>query len=334
MKLVTVSLVTWNSIEYLPFCLKFLRQQECVKYELIVTDNDSRDGTLDYLDQQPNLTVIRNKKNVGFCKAHNAAISMASGKYILVLNPDVFLMPNFLHQAVCAIEQNDKIGQVSGKLYQISDITEVGISRILDSTGMFFTSNQRHFDRGAGEIDVGQYDRQEYIFAVSGAAAFYRKTALENVAVDGEYFDSRFFAYREDADLSWRMQLMGWKSLYTPHAHAYHVRSVRKHSHRSEIDANVNMHSVKNRFLMRIKNQTWKNSLRFLFPTLWRDLLVVGYVVLFERSSLPAFWSLFKLYSETLHKRRLIMKNRQVSDAYISQWFRQKAVLFDSGKNE
>ncbi len=329
MNLVTVTLVTWNSLDYLPFCLECLRHQRDVKYKLIVVDNNSVDGTLSYLDRQNDLTLIRNKENVGFCKAHNVAISMASSKYILVLNPDVFLMPDFLFQMICAIERDNRIGQVSGKLYRISDVAEVGSSKMLDSVGMYFTPNQRHFDRGAGEIDVGQYDRLEYIFGVSGAAAFYRKAALKSVAIDDEYFDTRFFAYREDADISWRMQLMGWKSIYTPDAQACHIRSVREHHHRRDIDASINMHSVKNRFLMRIKNQTWKNGLRFLLPTLWRDLLVIGYVILCERSSLQAFWSVFRLYSEMLHKRKVIMNNRQVSDAYISQWFTQKASLFE-----
>lgn len=333
MTLVTVSLVTWNSMEYLPLCLECLQRQRHVEYELIAVDNNSSDGTANYLEQKGNLTLIRNKRNAGFCKAHNTAISMASGQYVLVLNPDVFLKPDYLYHAVGAIEQDERIGQVSGKLYRISDVSEVENSRILDSVGMYFTPNQRHFDRGAGVLDVGQYDRLEYVFAVSGAAALYRKSALEKVALDGEYFDSAFFAYREDADLSWRMQLMGWKALYTPHAQAYHVRSLRRSSRRRDVDPEINMHSVKNRFLMRMKNQTLSIGLEFLLPMLWRDLLVIGYVVLFERSSLPAFRALMRLWAEMRRKRRLIMENRQVSDAYIGKWFRQQAIPFDPSEN-
>jgi GT2 family glycosyltransferase len=157
---------------------------------------------------------------------------------------------------------------------------------------------------------------------------------LEDAAFNGEYFDNRFFAYREDADLSWRMQIMGWKALYTPHAQAYHVRSVREEASRKDIHASVNMHSVKNRFLMRIKNQTWKTGLRFILPTLWRDLMVIGYVLFFERASMPAFRTLLKLYPEMLRKRQAIMSKRRVSDAYIGQWFTQKAVPFSQMENE
>ncbi len=330
--LVSIGLVTWNSAAYLPGCLGALARQGYANLELIVVDNASTDDSLALVAQYyPHAIVIVNADNTGFCHAHNQAIKASKGVYYMPLNPDVFLMPDFLLETTHAMDLDNTIGQVSGKLYRVSDISEVGSSRILDSVGMFFTPNQRHFDRGAGETDIGQYDRLEYIFGVSGAAAFYRRAALEDTGIDGEYFDESFFAYREDADLSWRMQLMGWKAVYTPHARAYHIRSLRGDAHRKDIDAAINMHSVKNRFLMRIKNQTWMNGVRFFLPALWRDLMVIGYVVLSEHSSLPAFWLLFRLYSETLRKRKAIMGKRRVSDIYIGQWFTQKAVSFDLG---
>lgn len=333
--LISIGLVTWNSASYLPDCLSALARQQHANYELIVVDNASADHSLELVKQSSlSARIIVNDSNVGFSHAHNQAIRASKGVYYLSLNPDVFLTPDYLFQMMSAIEMDNTIGQVSGKLYRISDITEIGCSRFLDSTGMFFTPNQRHFDRGAGEIDTGQYDKLEYIFGASGAAAFYRRAALEDTAIDDEYFAESFFAYREDADLSWRMQLMGWKALYAPHAQAYHFRAVRRDAHRGDIDASINMHSVKNRFLMRIRNQTWKNGIRFFLPTLWRDLLVIGYVTLFEHSSLPAFRSLLRLCPETLHERGEIMSKRRVSDAYIGQWFRQKAVPFHIRGNE
>ncbi|MBI2757378.1 MAG: glycosyltransferase family 2 protein [Chloroflexi bacterium] len=333
--LVSIGLVTWNSAAHLPGCLGALARQEYTNFELIVVDNDSADDSLELvLRHYPNAKVIRNNVNTGFCHAHNQAIRASKGIYYMPLNPDVFLMPDFLLQMTRAIELDKTVGQVSGKLYRISDVAEVGNSRILDSVGMFFTPNQRHFDRGAGEMDVGQYDRLEYIFGVSGAAAFYRRAALEDVSIDGEFFDENFFAYREDADISWRMQLMGWKALYTPRARAYHVRSLRGDARRMDVDKNINMHSVKNRFLMRIKNQTWKNGIRFFLPVFWRDLMVAGYVVLFEHSSLPAFLLLLRTCPETLRKRQAVMNKRRVSDYYIGQWFNWKAAAFDLEENK
>ncbi len=330
--LVSVGLVTWNSAAYLPGCLNGLCSQQDVSFELIVVDNASTDPSLQLVTKYcPNARLISNHTNTGFCQAHNQAIRISRGAYYLCLNPDVFLMPDFLLQMVRAVRLNNNIGQVSGKLYRVSDLSEVGRSKVLDSAGMYFTPNQRHFDRGAGETDVGQYDEREYVFGVSGAAAFYSRKALEDSAIHSEYFDESFFAYREDADLSWRMQLLGWKALYTPYARAYHFRSVRSDVRRKNVDSAINMHSVKNRFLMRIKNQTWKNGLRFLLPQACRDILVLGYILSVERSSIRALRLLLNLYPEALTKRRAIMAKRRVSDAYIAEWFKRRAVGFAAG---
>ena len=94
--------------------------------------------------------------------------------------------------------------------------------------------SQRHFDRGAGEVDRGQYDTPGVVFGVSGAAGCYRRAMLDDVAIAGEVFDEDFFAYREDADLAWRAQLLGWDALYVPggHGHARPARHARAASPR------------------------------------------------------------------------------------------------------
>ena len=81
---------------------------------------------------------------------------------------------------------------------------------------------------------------------------------IDDIAVDGEFFDSDFFVYREDADVAWRAQLMGWRCIYTPHARGYHVRKVLPGNRRA-LPPVINMHSVKNRFLMRMKNMTGRS---------------------------------------------------------------------------
>ncbi len=324
--LISVSIVTWNSLQFLPHCLKFLRNQEQVKYEIIIVDNGSTDGTVTYLREQSDITLIELSHNTGFSAAHNKAISKASGQYVLVLNPDIFMTPTFLANMLKAINLDQNIGQVSGKLYRVSTLDQVGESNIIDSTGLYFTPNQRHFDRGAGEIDKNQYEHLEFIFGVSGAVVLYRYEALKDAALFGEYFDEDFFSYREDADLSWRMQIMGWKALYMPLAIAYHVRAVRQEHKRQDVSSHINMHSIKNRFLMRIKNETWRNASRFALSFFWRDLLILGYVILIEHDSLPAFWHVFKLYPRTLNKRRIIMSKKRVSDDYLACWINYKAV--------
>jgi len=319
---------------YIQQCLEHVRSQQGVLIEVIIADNGSEDGTLDYLRDQHDIRLIEIGFNSGFSTAHNQAISFSSGDYVLVINPDVFLSPTYTICLVEAMQLDPRIGQVSGKLHRVSTSNEIGNSKIIDSTGLYFLRNQRHFDRGSGEVDFGQYNNMEYIFGVCGAAALYRRTALEDTALDNEYFDEDFFVYREDADLSWRMQLIGWKAIYSPSAVAYHIRGMRSNDNRKDVSPIVNMHSVKNRFLMRIKNQSIQLLLRDIFPLVWRDLLVIGYVVLVEHSSLPAFTELIKLLPKTIRKRRQIMLKKSVNNLYISQWFADKPVAFPIGDNQ
>ena len=143
------------------------------------------------------------------------------------------------------------------------------------------TANMRHFDRGSLQRDQGQYESAEYVFGATGAACLYRRRMIADISLKGEFFDDDFFAYREDADVAWRAQLLGWKCLYVPSAVAYHVRSVLP-SNRSEISAVINMHSVKNRWLLRIKNITPSLYRKHFFSISARDLVVLG-ACLFNR---------------------------------------------------
>ena len=98
---------------------------------------------------------------------------------------------------------------------------------------------------------------------------------IEDISVEGEFFDPDFFVYREDADVAWRAQLMGWRCIYTPLARGYHVRKVLPGNRRA-LPPVINMHSVKNRFLMRIKNMTPDLYRRNWLSITARDLVVVG----------------------------------------------------------
>src|SRR5262249_35423985 len=151
--------------------------------------------------------------------------------------------------------------------------------------GIYFTPAMRHFDRGWGELDDGRYERREYVFGASAAAALYRRAMIQEISIDGNFFDPDFFVYREDADVAWRAQLLGWRCLDTPVAVAHHVRTVTP-MNRKSVNSMINMHSVKNRALMRLKNLTpgvWRNYWASMTA---RDLLVIGACLVSEPRSL------------------------------------------------
>src|SRR5439155_12405285 len=133
-------------------------------------------------------------------------------------------------------------------------------------------------------------------------------------------FDAGIFAYREDADVAWRAQLMGWRCIYAPAAQGWHVRTVIP-GNRLRISPARNMHAVKNRFLMRIKNATPGLYRRCWLPMTARDLLVVGGCLFSEPRSLPAFWELARCWRAAWESRRLIMQRRRMEDAALLRWF-------------
>ena len=96
--------------------------------------------------------------------------------------------------------------------------------KTIDSTGLFLSVWRTAGERGHGLIDTGRFEREEYIFGVNGAVAFYRRQMLEEIKIGQEYFDPDFHIFYEDLDMAWRAQRAGWRGYYIPQAIAYHAR--------------------------------------------------------------------------------------------------------------
>jgi GT2 family glycosyltransferase len=329
---VCVAIVTYNSERYIRRCLEGVFEQEGVAIEVVVVDNDSSDGTRAILRRfKGRIRTIYNDRNLGFAEAQNQAIRASRSAWVLTLNPDVLLLPRFLGTLLDAGLADPSAGTVCGKLLSIGPGFRPLDEQRLDSTGIFFTPAMRHFDRGWHQPDSPDFDSREYVFGASAAAALYRREMIDDVAVDGSFFDPAFFAYREDADVAWRAILQGWRAIYDPAAVSYHVRSVVPGNRRS-IPAAINMHSVKNRFLMRVKNATGGLYRRYWLPTTLRDLLVIGGALLTEPRSLPAFWHLARCLPQALRARRVIMSRRKVDDATLAGWFSFRPVAQPVGQ--
>lgn len=320
--LVSVTLVTYNSGRFIKKCLESVLAQKYPYKEVIVVDNASTDGTVDILEQfEDRCQIVYNDENAGFAAAQNQAIHMSSGEWVLTLNPDVLLLGGFIQALVEAGRIHPRIGSVCGKLLTMRATFDIPDKPLVDSTGIYFTPMLRHLDRGSQEVDNGHFLRYEYVFGASAAAALYRREMIDDVSIREEFFDPDFFVYREDADVAWRAQLLGWRCIYTPHARGYHVRKVLPGNRRA-LPPVINMHSVKNRFLMRIKNMTRDLYVRNFFSVTLRDLLVVGCCLLREHSSLQAFLYLAKSWKRVWQKRQEIMSRRRVNDEYMASWFR------------
>jgi len=329
---VSVTIVTYNSGRFIKRCLESVLDQGYRNKEVIVIDNASTDGTIDILEQfESRCQVVYNEENIGFAAAQNQSILLANGDWILTLNPDVLLLQNFIQALVDAAGFDPNIGTVCGKLLTMSATFEIPAKPVVDSTGIYFNPMLRHLDRGSQEMDNGHYLQYEFVFGATAAAALYRREMIDDISFDGEFFDSDFFVYREDADVAWRAQLMGWKCIYVPYARGYHVRKVLP-GNRGALPPEINMHSVKNRFLMRIKNISSDLYRRNMFSITLRDIMVVMCCLVWEHSSLKAFWFLARNWRRVMAKRAEIQRRRRVDHAYIASWFKYTPVSVKAPK--
>jgi len=316
---VSVTIVTYNSGRFIKRCLESVLDQQYPFKEIIVIDNNSSDGTIDILEPfEDRCRIVYNEENIGFAAAQNQAIALSGAEWVLTLNPDVLLLQGFIEALVTAGNLDGRVGTVCGKLLTMT--AGFDFEPKVDSTGIYFTPNLRHLDRGSLEVDNGHFSQYEYVFGATAAAALYRREMIDDISVNGEFFDADFFVYREDADVAWRAQLMGWKCLYAPYAKGYHVRKVLPGNRRA-LPPEINMHSVKNRFLMRMKNMSGDLYRRNFFSITARDLVVVACCLLWEHTSLHAFVFLARNWKSVMAKRSEIMQRKKVSDEYMASWF-------------
>ena len=303
---VSVNIVTFNSAGDVAACLESLHRQTFQDFHIHVLDNASSDDTLRIVEPFDVAYLMRSPTNTGFCKAHNKLARRFPSEYVLFLNPDTVLTPSFIEELVRALDARPGAASASGKLFRMDGQT-------IDSTGIMMLREQRHLDRGACE-EPGE------IFGPSGAAAMYRHAALDDVAIDGQYMDEDFFAYREDADLAWRCRLLGWTSIYVPSAVAQHRRRVTP-ERRATLPKEINYHGVKNRFLLRLNNMTGNLYRRDFWRITMRDAAVIGYVFLREWSSIPALFYIVRHLPRLLRKRRRIQSRIRINSVELEKWF-------------
>ena len=304
---VSIIVVSHNDETDLPLSVGSALAQRGASVETIVVDNASSDGSRKAVEKLgPGARLLPLEENVGFAAAMNLGIGAACGRYVLALNPDCRLEPAFAATLAGRLDGGSGLGSASGRILRASG-PDLAATSLLDSAGIYRTAMGRHFDRGSGQEAGGRFLEEEEVFGTSGAAGFYRREALEAARISTGVFDSDFFLYREDADLAWRLQNLGWKCLYVPGAVAYHRRR-NLPERRRMMSALVNLHSVKNRFLLRINNQSAAEFAATLVPTLARDAVVLGACLTVERSSLPAFSWLWR------NRKRLWAKRKEIQE--------------------
>ena len=324
---VAVGIINYGDYRHLPVCLDSIKRQTLRADRVILLDNHSRADEIGPIgNAYPEVQILAMQDNLGYSGGANRIVREAEGyDHVMLLNPDVVLGPRHLEELVGVMVSAPGVGSVGGKLLLGDSQTDSGPSgdapRILDSTGHLIFRSRRVIDRGHGEYDVGQYDKPEEVFSICGAAVLYRRSMLDDIQIDGEYFDEDFFAYKEDVDTCWRAQLLGWSSLYNPGAIAYHLRGWKRRDDRRRVPWLRKYHSFKNHSLMMIKNELPALLRRDCLPILWLGIRAMVYVALIEPALLKAVLDLKKYLPGARYKRGIIMKRCRASTEQMGRWF-------------
>lgn len=303
MKTVSVHIVTFNSKDDIEACIQAVRQQTYPNIHIIVVDNASTDGTRDCLRRYSGIECIYNSENIGFAPAHNQAISQSQADYMLVLNPDVTLEQHYIERLVHVMEQHPSIGSCTGKLL-LRDQPEY-----IDSTGLTMGKDRRARDRGANEAE-NQWSDSGYVFGVSGAAALYSSAMIQDISLGNEFFDASFFAYKEDVDIAWRAQLLGWDAWYEATAVGYHARGWKPKARRKQ-PLFIRQHSYINRYRMMFKNDHLKEMLPSILRIISIDLAMFGYAVVREPQLLKVWSSFIGDYKKLKQQRTWIQSRKK-----------------------
>lgn len=324
MATVAIHIVTYNSAATIEACLKSVQAQRYPDFAIQVLDNASTDATA-ALVQAAGVPFIANPDNLGYAVAHNQLLERlratpdhADVRYVLTLNPDVWLDPGFLGAMVAALEADPALGSAAGLLLRVERLGETPTH--VDGAGLYIRRNRRQGLRAEGVPINKAPTTRTPIFGPDGAAAFYRRAMLDDVRVQGEVFDSDFFMHKEDIDLAWRALLRGWRSQFVPEAIAHHVRGFRP-GQRERVSAAMRFYAVRNRYLLLLKDDLPRLFLRDLAAITLYDLGILGYLLLRERASLRALASAWALRGRMLHKRRLIHGRRTASIDDMWGWF-------------
>ncbi len=319
---VAVSIVSFNGKPFLRRCLDGVLSQTYRPIEVSVLDNASEDGSAEFVASNfPSVELTRSRVNLGFGGGHNVIIRRTQSPFVLVLNQDAFLSPTFIEELIAEVKQRPEVGIAGGKLYSLRNGGAYG-GDVIDMTWLDLEKKRRQVCYAHGLPDEDKSHAPTFAFAMDGAAMLLRRSMLADIKIDQQYFDEDFFAGKEDLDISWRAQLFGWKCLYVPSAVGHHLRTFTPQDKRPNIPDALRAGSIRNRYLLMIKNDSFRHIVKHLLHIATYEAKIMAYVLLYERSSLKGYAQALRLLPRTLRKRRLIMDRRKVDDAYIMSWFR------------
>jgi GT2 family glycosyltransferase len=306
--LVSGIIVTAGTQPLFKSCLDSLKKQTYPHLEIIVINNGSKPLDIPVSGGQSRSPVVHTSPvNLFYAQSLNIGIGLSRGDFLLCLNDDAVLEENFIEKALEGFRVHARIGIVSGKIMRFDKKT-------IDSTGLSLTCFRTAGERGYGVKDRGQFQTPGYVLGATGAVAFYSREMLQDINVEGEYFDSDFNIFFEDLDISWRAHRKGWQGWYTPEAVAYHLRGgtvrtpagIDKPRARRFLSDQLHCFLIRNRYLAIIKNESPQGFLLHLPCILLYEIVSWCYILLYKRGVLRQLCIQPPLLQRAFQKRRLL----------------------------
>ena len=214
---VSILIVNWNGKHHLPDCLDSLALQTFRDFEVVLVDNGSTDGSLDFVRAHyPGVTLVPLDRNTGFSGGNNAALAAAQGEYLVTLNNDTRADPGWLAELVRVAESDPQVGMVASRICSFADpelIDSLGVRICPDGMSRSAARRQRFSSLQLAPV--------EPILIPTACAALYKRAMIEEIG----FFDDDFFAYCEDTDLGLRGRRAGWGALLARDAIVLHKYS-------------------------------------------------------------------------------------------------------------
>ncbi len=213
--MVTIIIPNYNGLHYLGDCLDaILPQTKESDRHVLVVDNGSTDGSVDFLRTYPGIETLFLPDNTGFCGAVNAGIRYSHTRYVILLNNDTKARPGYVQALIDGMEQDGKLFSISAQMLMMHSPDRI------DNAGDLYTALGYAKGRGIGK-PADAYGQPAEIFSSCGGAAIYRRAVFDQIGL----FDETHFAYLEDVDVGYRARIYGWHSIYLPEAKVEHAGS-------------------------------------------------------------------------------------------------------------
>lgn len=297
----SIVIVNYNGGELLQRCVAAVLSDCSPNDEIILVDNKSTDGSAQDIQHNfPTVQVILSQENLGFGAGNNLGVQHAKGHYLALLNPDTIVEPGWLDALIEAFDVDPQVGLVTPKILLLNDPETINTcGHNVHYTGLALC-------RGMGK-HRSMLTQQAEVSGVSGAACVMRRRLFEELGG----FDTNFFLYMEDVDLSWRVRLAGYRCLYVPSSVIYHRYTLRFRYDKT-------LHQERNRYLMLLKGLQWRTMAAILPALLLAEVVTWGFVLLRDRKNwvnkLWAYTAIFLHWDNIMRRRQHVQSTRKISD--------------------